>query len=80
MELRKAMEEFKAIMNNISNKILKEELPAEPHNYGRQEDCDEIGRKRGLRLLKGLLRSNMPKRLVRTYNEMKVKAVIFTTD
>jgi len=43
MELRKAMEEFKAIMNNISNKILKEELPAEPHNYGRQEDCDEIG-------------------------------------
>jgi len=43
MELQKAMEEFKAIMNNTSNKILKEELPAEPHNYGRQEDCDEIG-------------------------------------
>jgi len=31
------------MMTNTSNKILKEGLPAEPHNYGGQEDCDEIG-------------------------------------
>jgi len=43
MELRKAMEEFKAIFNDTSNKILKQEVPAEPHNYGGQEDFDEYG-------------------------------------
>jgi len=74
------MKEFKVIMNDTSNKILKEELPAEPHNYEDRKNLMNMGRKRGLRLLKGLLHSNMLKKLVRTYNEMKVKVVICTTD
>jgi len=36
MELRKAMEDFKAIINDTSKKILKQDVPVEPHNYGGQ--------------------------------------------
>jgi len=34
LELRKVMKEFKAIMNDTSNKNLKQEFLAESHNYG----------------------------------------------
>ena len=74
MELRKAMEEFKAIMNNTSNKILKEELPAEPHNYGGQEDCDEIRQEERFEVVE----RTPPRQHAEEVG--KVKAVFCTTD